>query len=200
MIYQELHDSQAAPAASQTHSLQNKTEGLNLLYHGSAEKVTVIDLSKSAKGKDFGCSFYTTTSRDQAVKFSLIKAKRINSKNGFISAFQYIHNPETRIKKFEKADTDWLLFVLKNRGYANAQANALEKSFDIVIGPVANDAVGLVLNQLLIGTYGDPLSPEARDTAIRLLDTARLYDQVFFGTERAVSCLQFLEAFEVGIN
>jgi hypothetical protein len=188
MIYQELHNSQAVPVAGQT------------LYHGSVDKVTAIDFSKSVEGKDFGRGFYTTSSRDQAVKFSLIKTKRINSKSGFVSVFQYIHNPEMRIKKFEKADTDWLLFVLKNRGYANEQANVLEKSFDIVIGPVANDAVGLVLNQLLIGTYGDPLSPEARDIAVRLLDTTRLHNQVFFGTERAVSCLQFLEAFEIGIN
>jgi hypothetical protein len=179
MIYQELRD---------------------LLYHGSTVKVAAIDLSMSAEGKDFGCGFYTTTSRDQAVKFSFIKAKRINSKNGFISIFQYIHNPKIRIKKFEKADTDWLLFVLKNRGYTNRQNNVSEEPFDIVIGPVANDAAGLVLNQLLIGTYGDPLSPEARDIAIRLLDTTKLYDQVFFGTELAVSCLQFLEVFEVGIN
>jgi len=179
MIYQELRDR---------------------LYHGSTVRVAAIDLSVSAEGKDFGRGFYTTTSLDQAVKFSHIKAKRINSKSGFVSIFQYIDNPEIRIKKFEKADTDWILFVLKNRGYTNEQTNTLEKPFDIVIGPVANDAVGLVLNQLLIGTYGDPLSPEARDIAIRLLDTTKLYNQVFFGTEQAVSCLQFLEAFEVGIN
>jgi hypothetical protein len=179
MIYQELH---------------------NLLYHGSTDKVTAIDLSKGVEGKDFGRGFYTTTSRNQAVKFSFLKAKRINSKKGFVSIFQYIHNPEIIIKKFEKADADWLLFVLKNRGYTTGQPGDLEKPFDIVIGPVANDAVGLVLNQLLIGTYGDPLSAEARNTAIRLLDTTKLYNQIFFGTERAVSCLQFLEAFEVGIN
>jgi hypothetical protein len=46
----------------------------------------------------------------------------------------------------------------------------------------------------LIGTYGDPASPEALHTAIRLLRTTRLYNQVFFGTEEAVSCLRFDEA------
>jgi hypothetical protein len=194
------------------------------LYHGSTVKVDNIDLSKSAAGKDFGRGFYTTASRDQAVKFAAIKANRINSRNGFVSVFQYVHNheieitinnpvassvvccfgkvldsgfntqdyaprsgvlnPSLTIKKFERADTEWLSFVLENRGFSNRQKSVLEKSFDIVIGSVANDAVGLVLNQLLIGTYGDPLSPDARDIAIRLLDSTRLYNQVFLGQNR----------------
>jgi hypothetical protein len=53
---------------------------------------------------------------------------------------------------------------------------------------------------LSMGTYGDPLSPDARNTAIRLLNTTKLYNQVFFGTKKAVSCLKFLEVFEIGIN
>jgi hypothetical protein len=163
----------------------------DLLYHGSTTKVCNIDLSKSVSGKDFGRGFYTTASRYQTEKFALIKAKRMNGKNGFVSVFQYIHNHEIKIKKFEKADTEWLSFVLENRGFYKRPKNELENSFDIVIGPVANDTVGLVLNQLLIGTYGDPLSPEARDTAIRLLDATRLYGQIFFRTERSYLACNF---------
>jgi hypothetical protein len=172
----------------------------DLLYHGSTDKVSNIDLSMGASGKDFGRGFYTSSFRDQAVKFAAIKAKRIKSKIGYVSLFQYIHNPELSIKYFEKAGTEWLEFVLENRSFPTAQKHIFESPFDIVIGPVADDAVGLVLNQLLIGTYGDPLSPDARNTAIRLLNTAKLYNQIFFGTKKAVSCLKFQEAFEVGIN
>jgi hypothetical protein len=67
-------------------------------------------------------------------------------------------------------------------------------------GEFQRNAVGLVLNQLLIGAYGDPSSPEAQNIAIQLLDTTRLKNQVFFGTEKGASCLQFLEAFEIGID
>jgi hypothetical protein len=171
-----------------------------LLYHGSTVRVEQVEFSFSATGKDFGLGFYTTTMRDQAVKFASIKAKRFNVKTGFVSVFQYIHNSRVAIKKFDKADAEWLLFVLKNRGVPQKQTAVQEALFDIVIGPVANDAVGLVLNQLLIGTYGDPGSLDALHTAIRLLNTTRLYNQVFFGTKEAVSCLLFQEAFEVGIN
>jgi hypothetical protein len=186
----------------------------NPLYHGSTVKVNNIELNFSAAGKDFGRGFYTTTMRDQAVKFASIKAKRLKIKNAFVSVFQYVHNqegnlnppgsgrsiPEPVIKKFDKADVEWLLFVLKNRGLLKRQTINPEPLFDIVIGPVANDAVGLVLNQLLIGTYGEPTSPEALDTAIRLLNTARLYNQVFFGTGKAISRLRFQEVFEIGVN
>jgi hypothetical protein len=169
------------------------------LYHGSTVKVDRIELSLSAAGKDFGRGFYTTTLRDQAAKFAAVKAKRFNLKTGYVSVFRYIHDPRAAIKKFDKTDAEWLSFVLKNRGVPRKQAVS-EILFDIVIGPVANDAVGLVLNQLLIGTYGDPQSPEALHTAIRLLRTSRLYNQVFFGTQKAVSCLRFQEVYEIGIN
>jgi hypothetical protein len=157
-------------------------------------------LSISSAGKDFGRGFYTTTVRDQGVKFAVLKARRFNLKAGFVNVFRYIHNPQVAIKKFDKADVEWLLFVLKNRGFPQKQTTIPKTLFDIVIGPVANDAVGLVLNQLLIGTYGDPNLPEALNTAIRLLNTTRLYNQVFFGTKEAVSCLQFQEACEIGVN
>jgi hypothetical protein len=170
----------------------------NPLYHGSTVEVNHIELSFSTIGKDFGRGFYTTTIRDQAVKFASIKAKRFKLKKGVVSIFQYVHNPRITIKKFNKADTEWLLFVLKNREIP--QKAVPKVLFDIVIEPVANDAVGLVLNQLLVGTYGELNSPEAMNTAIRLLNTTRLYNQVFFGTEKAVSCLRFEGAFEIGIN
>ncbi|MDR2587769.1 MAG: DUF3990 domain-containing protein [Coriobacteriales bacterium] len=71
------------------------------------------------------------------------------------------------------------------------------KDYDILIGPVANDAVGVVLNQFVSGIYGNPDDQESKDTAVRLLLTQSLHDQVFFGTERAVSYLRFLEVSDV---
>jgi hypothetical protein len=172
----------------------------NHLYHGSTIEVSVIDLSLGVTGKDFGRGFYTTTSRDQAEKFACIKGKRVNCTKGYVSVFQYNHDPKISIKKFENADIEWLSFVLKNRSYPSGQTASFAEPIDVVIGPVANDAVGLTLNKLIIGTYGDPLSLDAQNTAIRLLNTTKLYNQVFFGTEQAISCLQFVEAFELGIN
>jgi hypothetical protein len=171
-----------------------------LLYHGSTVIVDKIDLSFGSPHKDFGKGFYTTHGKEQAHKFSVIKSKRQGIKQGFVSVYEYIPNPSLSIKTFVNADTDWLNFVLQNRGHISQLNEADSKQYDIIIGPVANDAVGLVLNQLLIGTYGDPASSEAKHTAIRLLDTKRLYNQVFFGTLQGVACLQFKEALAIAVD
>jgi hypothetical protein len=176
----------------------NYPELADTLYHGSTEKIIGIDLSKSAANKDFGKGFYTTPVKVQAEKFAKIKARRYARRGGFVTAFDYVHNPDVRIAKFDSPDLDWLTFILANRGFQMfSRQTAGEKTADIIIGAVANDAVGIVLNQLVIGTYGDPASQNARKTAIRLLRTERLYTQVFFATKLAVSCLKFKEAYQV---
>jgi hypothetical protein len=180
----------------------NYPELTKLLFHGSTVQVRDIDLSMGADKKDFGKGFYMTDSRIQAERFVFTKAKRYNLKTGFVSVFEYTHNPKVLIRNFDKPDGEWLSFILEKRGFINVKNEAPygAKIFDVVIGPVANDAVGVVLNQLLIGTYGDPGSQEARDTAIRLLETSTLHNQIFFGTELAVSCLKYREAYEIGID
>ena len=170
-----------------------------LLYHGSTAAVSRVDLKAGAAGKDFGPGFYTTTLRNQAEKFARIKARRMGAQTGFVSVFNFAPDPALRMKKFARADIEWLSFILKNRklGPGGHEPPVL---YDMVIGPVANDAVGLVLNQLLVGTYGDPLSMEAQNTAIRLLASEKRYNQVFFGTEESITGLRFQEAVEIGID
>jgi hypothetical protein len=168
-----------------------------LLYHGSFTEVSKVELLKCAPKKDFGTGFYTTISKTQAEKFAIIKSAREKKNCGFVSVFEFCGNLDLEIKKFDSANIEWLNFILENRGFA---ANTSKNEYDIVIGAVADDSVGLVLNQLVIGTYGDPNSAEAKETAIRLLDTEKLYNQVLFGTQKAVSSLKFKEAYRVKTN
>jgi len=170
------------------------------LYHGSDTTVSVIDLSRSAPNKDFGKGFYCTTDIIQAVKFARIKAKRAGEGIGYVSSFTYNENPDIQVKKFLESDSEWFDFVLCNRGYASLADKVPSAKYDIIIGPVANDAVGLVLNQYIAGTYGSPSDSVSKKTAIRLLLTQKLSNQVFFGTERAVSCLRFVEISDVRIE
>ena len=178
----------------------NYSELHKLLYHGSNISFSAIDLSKSIPKKDFGRGFYTTTDKNQAEKFARLKAKRIHSKKGYVEIFSITDFTDLAIFEFNSANEEWFDFVLRNRGYDNFAAIAQNDVFDIVIGPVANDAVGLVINQFIAGVYGDPLSIEAKTTAIRLLLTQKLHRQVFFGTEKAISRLSFLEVYDVYIN
>jgi len=169
-----------------------------LLYHGSNVIVSSIDLSKGALKKDFGSGFYTTNSKKQAGKFAQIKAKRYSASIGYVSIFEFCNNTDLKTVRFETADLDWLNFVLFNRGFT--KENALDNSCDIIIGPVANDTVGLVLNQLIIGTYGEPLSLSAKEMAIKLLEPEKLYNQVLFKTEKSIESLRFKEVCSVAIN
>jgi hypothetical protein len=100
--------------------------------------------------------------------------------------------------RFEAANLDWLNFVLFNRGFA--KESVIRNDYDIIIGPVANDTVGLVLNQLIVGTYGNPESLSAKETAIGLLEPEKLYNQVLFKTEIGIKNLRFKEVYSVAVN
>ena len=44
-----------------------------ILYHGSNVDIEPIDLSRSSVGKDFGCGFYLTASKEQFMIEELVK-------------------------------------------------------------------------------------------------------------------------------
>lgn len=172
----------------------------DLLYHGSDCLFTEIDLSFSAPKKDFGRGFYTTSDKHQAEKFARLKARRSRADKGIIEVFEFEGAEGLVIKHFDTADEEWFDFVLRNRGHTILATTSMPGTFDVVVGPVANDAVGLVLNQFISGVYGDPSSPEAKATAIRLLLTQSLHNQVFFGTGLAIARLRFKEAHDVYLD
>jgi hypothetical protein len=167
------------------------------LYHGSDVSFSSIDLTQNAPKKDFGRGFYTTNNKFQAEKFARLKANRAKANKGYVTVFRFQESDGLRIKYFSESNEEWFDFVLYNRGYSELAHSLIKDDFDIVIGPVANDAVGLVLNQFIVGIYGDPESNEAKETAIRLLLTQKLNNQVYFKTEKAVVRLIFSEVYDV---
>ena len=66
-------------------------------------------------------------------------------------------------------------------------ARLLQKEYDVVIGPVANDQAIRTVNNYLRGYF-----PE--DVAIRLLLPQKLKDQYAFRTEKSINLLKFTEA------
>ena len=50
-----------------------------ILYHGSNLSIEKIDLTKSKVGKDFGCGFYLTQDKDQALRMATIKTLILGS-------------------------------------------------------------------------------------------------------------------------
>ena len=161
-----------------------------LIYHGSLVSVEKPAIIKYEKGKtnDFGVGFYTTTSYEQAKKW--VEIKILQQKNtidhGFISTYEV---PDTILQEknlntlvFNKANKDWLDFVVKNR-----KGSDFETEYDIVYGPVANDRVYTTINLYELGLINV-------ETTLLQLKTYKLADQLLFHTEKALNKLKDIKS------
>ena len=158
-----------------------------LLYHGSNIAVEKPRLVGQTRGLDFGPGFYLTTHEEQAARFSEIIVKR--RKNGMATVnvyeFDMIAAEKTlAVLRFAGADVEWLGFVVANRLKTYQGENT-----DIVIGAVANDMVMPTI-QVFIGGF---ISEEA---ALVALKASKLADQVCLKTEKALSLLRFVRAYQ----
>ena len=157
------------------------------VYHGSSVVVAKPDLSKSKVRIDFGPGFYVTTFRDQAEKWSRRKALRKRTQ-AFVSEFELNESQLSgmKVKRFVKADVEWLDFVASCRRGVD-----LGLDYDVIIGPVADDAVYEAVNMYMTGLWD----------AKRTIEEVRYYksnDQIVFKTADAVDrLLMFVRGYEV---
>ena len=84
-----------------------------------------------------------------------------------------------KILRFDKADKEWLDFVFANR------KGQSRETYDIVIGPVADDGVYEVVRLYEIGVYD-------LEEALKRLKVEELYNQVLFHTEKSLAFLKFI--------
>ena len=159
------------------------------LYHGSNIEVKNPKILTSARVGDFGRGFYTTSSLGQARRWAQIRAKQEDVQSGIVTVFEVpdtiFENSELRIKTFEKADEEWLDFVLENR-----KNTEFEHGFDLVVGPVADDRVYVCLNMLEDGLAD-------RETVIKKLKTYVLADQILFHTAKSLLFLNYEKTEEI---
>ena len=159
------------------------------LYHGSNEKVEKPNLGLSRKNLDFGIGFYTTVNREQAVAFARKVTIRKEHNKGFVSVFDFdIDSAESvlDILRFLVPDRFWLNFVHQNR-----HGIYTGKTYDLIIGPVANDdvfATLIVYEQGILNV----------EQTIEALKVKELYSQFVFKTEKALSFLKFDSSFDPG--
>lgn len=153
------------------------------LYHGTNEDIVSIDLTKGLRFKDFGKGFYLTPDKNTAVRMAQKKARLFGGTPTLIT-YELDENAlhsDLKVKVFpEKACVEWFLFVDANRDRKNILPI---HSYDIVVGPIADDGVVLQLTNYREGIY----SPEQ---AAQLLQDKYLDQQYFFGTQSALKYLQ----------
>lgn len=109
------------------------------LYHGSNIIIEQIDLSKCKPYKDFGQGFYLTEIEEQAEQMAR-RTSAIYGGEAVVTEFEFdeIALKTLSVKTFEEPSEEWALFVMANRSRKKIQPT---HSFDIVIGPVADDTI-----------------------------------------------------------
>lgn len=158
------------------------------LYHGSNVSIEQIDLSLSRKGKDFGCGFYLNANRQQAMDMAIRTTQRMRSGIPTVTAYTFdesvLKQAELNIKVFDDYSIEWAEFVLTNR---KNTSDTPTHSYDIVIGPIANDTVGVQIRRFIMGYISiEKLIEELRYRGNRSV-------QYFFGTPKAINLLKRIE-------
>ncbi|MDR0982920.1 MAG: DUF3990 domain-containing protein [Culturomica sp.] len=153
------------------------------VYHGSDTLIDVIDLAKCKPNKDFGRGFYVTKLQEQASDM----AKRISKWSGnqpFITEFEFeeyaFEDEELNTLRFEVYDTDWLDFIVQNRNRLSKQ-NLHE--YDIIEGPVADDAVSVRIDAYLDGLI-------SRNDFLEEMKFKKTTHQICFCTMRSLQYLK----------
>lgn len=156
------------------------------LYHDSLVVVENPEIRVSDRYLDFGYGFYTTMNKEQAIKWTKKQKSRKRTNVGYVSTYDFdVKKAESELKiiHFDKADKEWLDFVSVNR------KGQCQETYDIVMGPVADDGVYEVVRFYEIGVYD-------LEETLKRLRVEELYNQVSFHTERSLTCLKFVETEE----
>ena len=99
---------------------------------------------------------------------------------GGILAGVFIQLEVLKIKRFDSLNEEWLEFIKKNRAQGGTQ-----HTYDIVIGPVADDntmqTIQLYISGILTG-----------EEAVKRLRYSKVNNQVSFHTEKALAYLRFI--------
>ena len=175
---------------------------MKLLYHGTIYEFDEIDVSAGKGYKDFGKGFYATAVPSHAERLAIrnknIAMKRqsfLKNKNGVmfqpIVAYRYnllfSENTEgLKVKVFDKADKEWLRFILQNR-----KCDGCTHDYDIVIGPTADAETTTIINEYYDELEESGYSDEVCDKVIAELKPENLPKQYFFRTNEAVKPLSF---------
>ena len=155
------------------------------LYHGSNVAIEKIDLSRSKRGKDFGQGFYLNANSDQAMDMATRTTRFLNDVQPTLSCCYFDLDEAVKgglnIKIFPDYSEEWAEFVVMNRRN-NSETPA--HPYDIVIGPIADDTVGVQIRRFIMGYM----------SASKLVEELKFMGdhaiQYFFGTQKAVGFLK----------
>lgn len=150
------------------------------LYHGSNVAVDMPKILPNLRALDFGGGFYLTSSYAQAERWAKVIFKRRQAGQPIVNIYTFDDELAIALNvlQFKDANADWLEFVVNNR-------KALKVfDYDIVVGPVANDATLPVIDDYMDGRY-------TQEEAVRRLLPQNLTDQYAFCSEVSLGYLTY---------
>ncbi|MDF2873077.1 MAG: hypothetical protein K0R05_4652 [Anaerocolumna sp.] len=150
------------------------------LYHGTNVVFDKVDLTYSKDKRDFGRGFYTTTFREQAEGWSENMYIRYGGEGKYVMEFQLAVTEELSVKLYPGLTREWLEMIKNNRLYGGIQ-----HTYDIVIGPVADDNIMRIIALYVAGIYSE-------ETALDRLRPYKAHDQVSLHTPRALEYLKYI--------
>lgn len=162
------------------------------LYHGSTAIVEQPRILETQRLLDFGKGFYTTTNREQAERWSIIKQKRLGeTAKSIVTVYEFndllLTSQSLNVMRFNQTSEEWLDFVVQNRN------EDINHGYDIVIGPVANDTLYQTFTLYEAGILTKP-------ETIARLKVHPLFDQVSFHSHKALDHLKFIDVYPVKAN
>ncbi|MCM1451047.1 MAG: DUF3990 domain-containing protein [Clostridium sp.] len=155
------------------------------LYHGTNCSFDKISLDKSRPNKDFGKGFYLSSDLSQAKEMAMHK---VLQEEGIPLVLTYefdesvLAGENLKVKIFDSYSIEWVEFILANR---TNTSSANVHDYDIVVGPIADDKVGVQIFRYL-NDYIDI------HKLVENLKYKKITTQYFFGTEKALSLLSKL--------
>lgn len=154
-----------------------------ILYHGSNLTVSEPRLIVQNRFLDFGFGFYTTTNRVQAISFAKKVANR--RKEGIPTVNIYEIDEEKAFKecsvlRFDEPNEAWLDFVSDNRA-----GKSMEKTYDYIFGPVADDNVYTTFMLYTTGVL-------TKEQTVDALKIRKLYNQLAIASQKGLSFLKFV--------
>ena len=155
------------------------------LYHGTNIDFEKIDIDKSKPNKDFGRGFYLSADYEQAMNMANIKFEQMEIGSPLVQEYfvDEIEMQKLKCLIFNDYTEEWAKFILQNR---NNPSTISAHDYDIVIGPIANDRVGVQLWKYESRLIDLP-------TLVKRLKYMKgITIQYFFGTERAIELLKRL--------
>jgi len=134
-------------------------------------------LEKARNRRDFGLGFYTTTLKSQAEDWAKNMTVRFGGEP-YLYTYELELSGQLAVKEFPEISVEWLELVKDNR-----MLGGIHHSFDVVIGPVANDNTMRTIAAYVSGLY------EAEE-AMRRLRYFKMNNQVSIHTQRAMELLR----------